>query len=167
MEDHNILDHGLRGERTDAEESDFQLLKLDAANALYHIRNARVVLFVLAAIWGIVAIVVIFTGGEPKNELEATFYITISFTAVFLMLAFAILAWMTPKKPVVCLATGLVLFALLFAINTLQSFSILGFMLGAVVIYLLYRGMTNALKIETIIQKAKSMGAKKAEVFEP
>ncbi|MBP6827496.1 MAG: hypothetical protein KA165_13120 [Saprospiraceae bacterium] len=166
MDDHNIIDRSFHRPRTEAEESEFQLLKLDAANAVFHIRNARITLFVLAAIWGIIAAATLFTGGEAKNEIESAFNNAISFTAIFLSVVFGISAWLARKKPVVCLTVGLVLFALLFVVNTLQSFSILGFLLGAVVVYLLLQGFMHALKIKTIIQAANTMGATEAEIFE-
>jgi cytochrome bd-type quinol oxidase subunit 1 len=164
MGNNEILDQNVRRERTPEEESQFHLLKLDAANVKYHIRNARVALFVLAAMWGVFAIGAFLGRGETL--LDDSFFYAIAATNGVLAIIFATLGWFARRNPVVIFGIALGLYALLAISDMINSFSILGALIKLLVLFMLFEGLRAGTKLKSIRQQAQTLGATEEEIFE-
>jgi|GEM_PF-4604025 len=164
MGNNDILDQNFRRERTPEEESQFHLLKLDAANVKYHIRNARVALFVLAAMWGVFAIGAL--SGRGETLLDDSFFYAMAATNGVLAVAFATLGWFAWRNPVVIFSIALGLYALLAISDIIASFSVPGLLAKALILFLLFEGLRAGTKLKSIRQQAQTLGATEEEIFE-
>lgn len=164
MEQNEILDRNFRRERTPEEESRFHLLKLDAANVKYHIRNARVALFVLAAMWSIFATGAFLERG--KTLLDDTLFYAIATANGILAVIFATLGWFAWRNPVVIFSIALSLYALLAISDIIASFSVLGLLGKILILFLLFEGLRAGTKLKSIRQQAQTLGATEQEIFE-
>jgi hypothetical protein len=123
---------------TPQEESIFEDIEVDTRAYQKHIRRARILLFIIAGLQ-LIAAILLGIAGEFGYEIEVG-------VQVVLGLVFAGLAFWTKYKPYAALLIALVIYVGIFLLSAIlePSSIISGLLIKIVIVVLLIRGISNA-----------------------
>jgi hypothetical protein len=123
---------------TPQEESIFEDIEVDTRAYQKHIRRARILLFIIAGLQ-LIAAILLGIAGQPGYEIEVGLQVVLG-------LVFAGLAFWTKYKPYAALMTALVIYVGIFLLSAIlePSSIISGLLIKIVIVVLLIRGISNA-----------------------
>lgn len=160
-----ILDEGLGKQRSAEEESEFQLLKMDAESAGKNIRNGTIALYVLAILQLVISAFIFMSDGSTMFG-DATESNNMGVGLIIFAVGYGTLGFFSKKYAVVCFSITLVLYIITNLFDAIDNPASLGkgLLLKIALVYVWAKALQGGLAMKSLIQRASYLGASEEEL---
>ncbi len=167
MENQNILDQGFRREMTPEEESNFHLLKMEAAIVGRRIRQGRYLSYLLTGFFLVMGLLtLLYTGPEEESLINQHFTRGLAIGLITIGVIYAGLAWLTFKFPTIAFGCMLAIFLLLALgqTNSGPASIVFDLIIKGLIIFTLTRALIGSIKMARIQKQAAELGVTPADL---